>query len=268
MLRQRLNRLAPLFALLAALRAFPAQGQRGPIQDNSFLIEEAYNQERHVMQTIQTFTRTSGSGEWLYTLTQEFPIPEQKHQLSYTLPVLRTEDAARGVGDLAVNYRYQLLGDGDAKVAVSPRLSVLVPTGDADRGLGSGGWGAQVMLPMSALLGPKLVSHTNVGATVISGAKSGDDVSFLGGQSLVWLAHPNLNVMIEALVAWGNGGPDGDRHTDVTISPGLRFALDLPGGLQVVPGIAVPIGVGSSSGQKGIFLYLSFEHPFRRGAAG
>ena len=32
--------------------------------------------------------------------------------------------------------------------------------------------------------------------------------------------------------------------------------------LQIVPGIAVPIGVGPSRGEKGIFLCLSFEHPF------
>jgi len=26
--------------------------------------------------------------------------------------------------------------------------------------------------------------------------------------------------------------------------------------------IAIPIGVGASRGEKAIFLYLSFEHPF------
>jgi hypothetical protein len=31
-----------------------------------------------------------------------------------------------------------------------------------------------------------------------------------------------------------------------------------------VPGIALPIGVGASRGEKAVFLYLSFEHPFTK----
>jgi hypothetical protein len=47
------------------------------------------------------------------------------------------------------------------------------------------------------------------------------------------------------------------------ISPGVRWAYNFKNGLQIVPGVAMPIGVGASSGQKGVFIYLSFEHPFR-----
>jgi len=42
------------------------------------------------------------------------------------------------------------------------------------------------------------------------------------------------------------------------------LAYNFENGLQIVPGIGVPIGIGPSSGEKGIFLYLSFEHPFRK----
>lgn len=45
------------------------------------------------------------------------------------------------------------------------------------------------------------------------------------------------------------------------VAPGVRWAWNLPRGLQVVPGLAAMIGVGPSRGEKGIFLYLSFEHP-------
>jgi hypothetical protein len=48
------------------------------------------------------------------------------------------------------------------------------------------------------------------------------------------------------------------------VSPGIRWAWNFRSGLQVVPGLAVPLGVGPSSGRHGIFFYLSFEHPFRR----
>jgi hypothetical protein len=43
----------------------------------------------------------------------------------------------------------------------------------------------------------------------------------------------------------------------------VRLAVNRPGGLQIVPGIAVPIGVGPSRGDVAVILYLSFEHPFR-----
>jgi hypothetical protein len=32
----------------------------------------------------------------------------------------------------------------------------------------------------------------------------------------------------------------------------------------VVPGLAWPIGIGPSGGTDYLFVYLSFEHPFRR----
>jgi hypothetical protein len=45
------------------------------------------------------------------------------------------------------------------------------------------------------------------------------------------------------------------------ISPGLRYAINFKSGLQIVPGIALPIGTGSSGNKSGLFAYLSFEHP-------
>ena len=138
------------------------------IQDNSFLVEEAYNQTPGVVQTIQTFSRMSGSGDWVYTLTQEWPVPRETHQLSVTIPVQGvTTDTGRaqGLGDVALNYRYQLVGNGDAKVAVSPRLTLVLPSGDRKRSLGAGGLGIQVSLPLSLVLSDRFVTHWNAGAT-------------------------------------------------------------------------------------------------------
>lgn len=267
--------LTTLLAVLLVPSAANAQAS-APIQDNSFLVEEAYNQERHVVQTIQTFQHVSGSTGWAYTLTQEWPAPSLDHQVSVTLPlqgVASGEGLARGLGDAALNYRYQLFGDGASPVAFSPRLTLLVPTGNADRALGSGGFGAQVNLPLSAALSPKLVSHTNLGATHLFAARTADGsraplTSFNAGQSVVWLARQNLNVLLEAIVArnevFADGG--GTTHaTDAWVSPGVRFAVNLPGRLQIVPGIAVPIGVGPSRGRTGLFLYLSVELPLLGG---
>lgn len=241
-----------------------------PIQDNSFFLEEAYNQERNVIQTIQTFQRMRGSTDFVYTLTQEWPAPDQRHQLSFTLPLLR-QDSATGVGDLAVNYRYQLVGDGDAPVAVSPRASVLVPIGNEERGLGTGSWGLQVNLPLSVALGTSFASHTNLGLSYLprtrddAGERSTTAVWGVG-QGLVWLARPTFNVLVEAVWTRTEVRPENGAaasREDFLVSPGLRVALNL-GKLQVVPGVAFPIGVGPSRGSRGVFLYLSFEHPLSR----
>jgi hypothetical protein len=44
----------------------------------------------------------------------------------------------------------------------------------------------------------------------------------------------------------------------------VRAAFDFDSGLQIVPGIAAPIGIGPSGGETALFFYLSLEHPFAR----
>jgi hypothetical protein len=242
------------------------------IQDNSFLVEEAYNQEPGVVQTIQSYARVAGTGDWAYTLTQEWPVPGVKHQLSFSVPVQGLSGpigVAKGLGDFALNYRYQLVGSGETAVALSPRATFLVPTGDYRRALGSGGFGLQVSVPLSVVLSRRLVAHTNVGATLVLSAKDAEGdrrtlTNLNAGQSLVWLAHPNVNVLVEAVIATNEtigGGGVLIRQTAEAVSPGVRAALNLPGDVQIVPGLAVPIGIGSTTGQRSLFLYLSVELP-------
>jgi hypothetical protein len=263
--------------LLRFLSAVPlAACAAGPIQDNSFLIEEAYNQEAGVVQHISTFQRARGSSDWVYTFTQEWPVGDIKHQFSYTVPVTRIADAPKrlGVGDVALNYRYQLTGDGEAERAIAPRLSVLLATGDETQGRGLGAASYQVNMPVSMVLAAKLVAHTNAGYTFTPRAKDGDgNKANLGawniGQSFVWLAAQNLNFMLEAIYSRSEevAGPGRTATTKTAfVSPGLRWSYDFPSGLQVVPGIAFPMGVGPSRREKAVFLYLSFEHPFGKPA--
>lgn len=279
-IRRPVLALAAPPALLAAAAALAqVSPQEAPIQDNSFLVEEAYNQERHVVQTIQTYQRVAGSPGYAYSITQEWPVPDVKNQLSFSVPlqgVASSSGLARGVGDAAINYRYQLVGDGTTTAAFSPRLTLLIPTGDAGRALGTGGFGVQVNLPLSSVLSPRLISHTNLGATHVFAAKGegGARPALTGwnaGQSLVWLAHPNLNLLLEAVVTRNEviaAGGGTEQVTDAWVSPGIRFAVNLPGHLQVVPGVAVPIGVGPSGGKTGLFLYLSVELPIPGGEDG
>ena len=89
------RRIVFLFAWLTAASRMEAQTEPTPtnaigaIVDNSFLIEEAYNQERGVVQHISTFSRAVGTTNWVYAFTQEWPVRGQRHQLSYTIPVDR-----------------------------------------------------------------------------------------------------------------------------------------------------------------------------------
>lgn len=250
-----------------------AERSSAPIQDNSFLIEEAYNQEDGVIQHISTFEKLTNSRDWVYTQTDEWPLRTYKHQLSVTLAATHAgsfQGSGAGWGDTAFNYRYQLVGSGEKKVAVAPRLTLLFPTGDHSFGRGSGGLGLQTNLPISIQHTAHIVTHWNAGATWVPHAldERRDAAGTVGvnlGQSLVWLASPRVNFLVETL--WTSSesvvGPhQTQRSQDLYVSPGIRWAHNLKGNLQIVPGIAAPIGIGPCAGEKGVIFYLSFEHPF------
>jgi hypothetical protein len=246
------------------------------IQDNSFLIEEAYNQEPSVVQHISTFSRMWNCKDWSYTFTQEWPAPwNWRHQFSYTLSGLHSgafDGTGAGFGDAILNYRYQLIGTGESRLAFAPRLSVLLATGDEGKGRGTGGTGMQTNLPFSVVVNKRLVTHWNLGATFIPHARNADQdraqsVGYSLGQSIVFLAYPRLNFLLETFAndfqsVVGPGKTEWSRIRYV--SPGARWAYNFKSGLQIVPGVAVPVGFGPSGGEKGLFVYLSFEHPFVR----
>ncbi|HUR94748.1 MAG TPA: transporter [Gemmatimonadales bacterium] len=262
-------------ALAVLLGGAPLAAQQpeepAPIADNSFLIEEAYNQESGVVQHISTFARPDAGGFWSYSFTQEWPLGGMKRQLSYTVPVTGAAENGTGVGDVALNFRYQVVGEGGDEVHVAPRLSLLVPSGDERRGRGAGGVGFQANLPVSVRPIPALALHANAGMTYTPRAKNplGDIArtvdANLGG-SAVWLVHPTFNLLLEAL--WLSteevlGDDRQVRSSAVFLNPGVRGAINFDSGLQIVPGLAYTVGLGDADGDDGLFLYLSFEHPFR-----
>jgi hypothetical protein len=232
--------------LIAVFAAAPLFGQ---IADNSFLIEEAYNQEPGVVQHIAFAQFATHGGDWVSSFTQEWPAGSLQHQLSYTLSSSHA-DGSTALDGFALNYRYQLVGDGDARLAISPRLS-LVHGDDAT--------GVQIMLPVSYLVTPRFATHWNAGASL---TPANDERAWTAAQSMVWLANPRFNALVETV--WTReDGPGGSRDTTLVISPGIRWAYDFPGGLQIVPGIAVPFTVNGDE-SRGVIAYLSFEHPFGR----
>ena len=260
------------FAAAAAPLIAQENEAPAPIADNSFLIEEAFNQERGVVQHISTFARPDGGGAWAYSFTQEWPLRGMRNQLSYTVPVQHEEAGGTGVGDIGLNYRYQLVGLDGGQLYVAPRATLLLPTGDEHRGRGAGGVGFQANLPVSILPTPQLALHANAGATWTPsaknplGAKSGTLDANAGG-SVIWLVRPSFNLLVELL--WYSTetvvAPDTEVRQDAwLVNPGVRWAFNFPSGLQIVPGVAYTIGLGDGDGEDGLFLYLSFEHPFTR----
>jgi len=234
---------------VASAFAQPAVSTAAPITwgviDNSFLVEEAFNQEPGIFQSMLTWSR-GRDRTWDATFTQEWPAPGMTHQLSYTVPMAGT-GIASGLGDVMVHYRYQWREGGDRRSAVAPRLSLILPTGEESDGLGAGTAGIQVNLPVSRQFGRAYV-HANAGFTW-----QGDERTPVVAASGIWRVAPMFNLMLEAMLEGGD---------TFTVSPGARQGFNF-GAHQVVIGAAVPITRTSGRSTASFFTYLSYELPFR-----
>jgi hypothetical protein len=172
-----------------------------------------------------------------------------------------------GLGDILLNYRYQAIYLN--RFAFSPRFSLILPTGNREKSLGNGVFGYQLSLPFSYLLSTKIATHYNLGVTFTPDAKKADGSKFNQtiynyGFSFILLLSKNFNFMFEvvgnrAYVKTNNSGTI--ITNSLFINPGMRYAINFKSGLQIVPGIAVPVGLGPSAGSSGVYAYLSFEHP-------
>ena len=147
------------------------------IEDNSFLIEEAYNQEPGVVQHIFTarYINDSRRRGWEFSFTQEWPIFSQNHQFSYTIRsyhLVENGDRQNGLGDVLLNYRYQLLEEDEAKPAFAPKFSLILPSGSRRRGTGDGVVGYEWGLPFSKKVTGQLALHANFGLTYLPNVRA------------------------------------------------------------------------------------------------
>lgn len=262
--------LAARAQVLVAQAPAQAQWPAPHISDNSFLIEEAYNQEAGVVQHINNLLAAGPSrSDFAYTFTQEWPLGGMTHQFSYTVPLFFPDGGDVALGDVLLNYRYQAVSKD--RVAFAPRASLLVPTGSWHKQNGNGAPGLQVNLPLSLRLSHQFVTHLNGGGTYIPGARGPTGARknlVLGnlGASVIGPVMERVNVMVEGLALWSqvvdsSGGMV--SNSTFILNPGLRFAIDM-GTLQVVPGFSVPITLGDTGTPASLFFYLSFEHPFKK----
>jgi hypothetical protein len=173
-----------------------------------------------------------------------------------------------GVGDAALNYRLQAWLESASRPAFSPRVSLLIPSGNSSKGLGSGSPGWQVNLPFSKQFNDTYL-HWNAGFTHIPSAKDGDAEYNLFTPHLaasgIWRARPMFNLMLESVVAWEEtpAGTATRRDAVVTISPGFRTGWNAGDG-QTIVGLALPASFSAGSNSVGVFGYFSYEIPFTR----
>ncbi len=252
--------------------ARPAAG----IMDNSFLIEEAYNQEpgvvQHIWNVAHTVSRHAGPDERAlsFVFTQEWPVFTQAHQFSYTLPFTFLESegrGARGLEDISLSYRFQFSMETEDRPAFAPSFSLILPTGDEAKGLGARSLGYRVNLPVSKIVSARWTMHGNAGATFFPDVKGHDLTGYNLGVSAVYAVGRNFNFLLEAVVDFEEGLNDfgrRERAVAAVLSPGFRYAINHAHDAQTVLGLAVPIGVTSDAPDFGVFLYVSFEHFFYR----
>ncbi|MBI2227597.1 MAG: transporter [Deltaproteobacteria bacterium] len=250
------------------------------IEDNSFLIEEAYNQEAGVVQHIFNFVYTNDSRNrgWSFSFTQEWPVFSQDHQFSYTIPSYRLMDGTDrvyGIGDILLNYRYQALYESEMLPAFAPTFSLILPTGSRQKGTGNNVVGYQWNLPFSKKVADRLALHANFGLTYLPKVKApaadtGPSpkeslVSYnVGGSAIVALL-PRLHFMLEWVGNFDQDFNDAGKREHLfrsTISPGFRTAIVNEEKLQIVAGAAAPIGLNRRTDNIGAFLYFSVEHDF------
>ena len=274
---------APLsLAVFLALPGLVTSAERpiDVISDNSFLIEEAYNQEEGVVQHIFNGIYTNDLRQlgWTFAFIQEWPVFSQDHQFSFTIPSTHLrEDGQRenGINDVLLNYRYQALDEETQGIAFAPRLSLILPTGDRRRGTGYGVVGFQTNLPFSKKVTANVALHANLGLTYWPHVRMPLDapgkplsgrhtlVNYNLGASGIYAVTERFNFLLEWLNLWEqriNGGGERKREFKPFLSPGVRAAVINEKELQTVVGVGLPIGLNRRAENYSVFLYLSVEH--------
>ena len=270
---------SPPFALrlpvaLAAVLCFAAPlGAQGgaeefPLRDNSFFIEEAFNQEPGKVQTKLRFFRVEEDPElWI---GQEWPLGSRRHQLSYYLPfVTDPESGLFEYSDVRLTYGLQALEEGPGRPAFAPRLTAILPTAREEDEQGRGTPGLEVLLPASKRFGD-LYLHANLGAAQRFGVDAGTGeetlfTPFVGGSAVVQVS-PGLNLLLETRADFQQqvtGAGTTGRETRWLLNPGVRFGRQF-GENQLVAGAAAPMGLAGPLREVGFFGYVSYELSFGR----
>lgn len=248
-------------------------------EDNSFLLSEAINQEKGIMQFVNNFYFDNvKGGNFLYSFTHQIPLGSERHQFGYSLFYYfgnETTSATKGGGFGDIDLSYQFMATGKkAWAMVVPSFTLIVPT--AKDGYGSGGLGEKLEVFITKRWSHQVVTHYNFGYTYISSADlyvstlTGSqvvgferDIEYKNmGASVIWYPRRKFNLFVEYvsnfLTDITTTGSLSHTH-QLTINPGLRFAIDHKF-MQIVPGVSAPVIFGDGTyNRTGLFFYLSLE---------
>ncbi len=265
--------------LLILLLCMPAlaEGESG-IKDNSFFIEEAYNQGsgevQHLFTTEINWMKVDEETEQEtgFSFSQEWPLFGHAVQGAYGIS---TDEDVKSF-EVGVELRWQWIEN--EKWAVAPTVE-----GEAEN-LGDGNnnerYAFGVGLPVSYIANEKWNLHGNLGVGYSPDPSSKiytdpcgncpvvyeDATTFGYGASAIYALRNNFNMMLETFFETeivSNRFKDASKPTTLgVLSPGFRYAVNFPGDKQWVMGVGVPIGLTDDSSDYGVFLYMSFEHLF------
>ena len=196
-----------ILLLLVVSSAARAQAARPfEITDNSFLVEEAFNQEAGIFQNIATF-RMNARDELGHELHAGVAAVQPSASDLLHDP-LRGSDRRSGRRRRNDPLSHPAADRGRRNAGV---LAAHLPDRaerQRDRGLGNGSAGWQVNLPFSEQAGDTYL-HWNVGGDpAVDGLFTPH-----AGASAIWRARPMVNVMLETMIQRKNG---------FTVSPGAR----------------------------------------------
>jgi hypothetical protein len=226
----------------------------GFLLSNAILVETAYHQEADELESTLAFS-TDRRRRGL-TFSQEWPLGSERHQLSIEVPAATQASTAWGdlqVAAVGLSYGYLLRRAETSRVIASPTVGLALAAGFEDDEPATG---VEVALPVSAMLSDHFATTTRLGVEVGLGGAHGEEetpVVFEVGQSLVWMARPTLNVVLD--VTWER--EEEGHAAEVVVCPGVRWAHRLRGGVVVVPAVGA---YHSSHRGMGVILSASIEH--------
>jgi hypothetical protein len=212
---------------------------------------------------------------WSFNFSQEWWLFSEEHQIADSIPFYHLWDEGdrqRGIGDISLEYRYQLLEEESNLPALAPKFALILPTGDRDKGTGNGVVGYEWSLAASKKVASRLALHANLGLTYLPKVRVPLDdglspkrslLSYSLGTSMVFALISNIHMLLEWVGEFEeeiNEEGKKERAFKAVISPGIRAALINREGLQTVVGVGIPIGLTRRSDNYGAFLYLSLEH--------
>jgi Putative MetA-pathway of phenol degradation len=246
--------------------------------DNSFLVEEAYNQDRgEVQHTLNAvYSNDFKRHGWSFKFEQEWWLFSENHQVAISIPFshLREEgERQRGIGDIQIEYRYQLTEERPNIPAVAPGFSLILPTGNRHKGTGNGVVGYEWSIAASKKVASRLALHANLGLTYLPKVRVRLDdprlspkrslVSYDLGASAVFALSSDIHMLLEWVGEFEEEIDDKGkkrREFKALLSPGIRVAAINKDDLQTIVGVGIPIGVAGPADNYGVFLYLSVEH--------